>query len=166
MGCMCGSNVIVWHGSEIVLHWSHYSPIQTFLLVKIPVSKQVIENECEQSPYMASLSSDIPWRAHVERSHLGSTGFLKALQESHLEGLTSALSEVAWKEQMKKKTRWLLHKATLWRFLMHQSGVSLWHLKIFWQYRCKLLMPSWKQTGNLLCLVAHLSCDRLGHCLD
>lgn len=105
MGCMCGSNVIVWHGSEIVLHWSHYSPIQTFLLVKIPVSKQVIENECEQSPYMASLSSDIPWRAHVERSHLGSTGFLKALQESHLEGLTSALSEVAWKEQMKKKTR-------------------------------------------------------------
>lgn len=71
MGCMCGSNVIVWHGSEIVLHWSHYSPIQTFLLVKIPISNQVIANECEQSPYMAVLLSYIPWGAHIGQSHSG-----------------------------------------------------------------------------------------------
>lgn len=103
-------------------------------------------------------------RGDIWNGHVGvSTESLKALLESHLEGLTFSLSKIIWMKQVKKTTKWLLYKEMLWRFLM--LGVSLCHLKIFLQYRCELLMPSWEQMGNLLCLVAHLGCERLYHCL-
>lgn len=68
MGRMCGYNVVVWCGTEILsaLGLSHYSPIQTFPLAKLLVSVQVIPNECEQNFYIASLSSYIPLLAYPE----------------------------------------------------------------------------------------------------
>lgn len=63
--------IMWWCGTEILsgLGWSHYSPIQTFLLVKILISVQVIPNECEQNIYTTSLSSYIPPLALIEEAY-------------------------------------------------------------------------------------------------
>lgn len=85
------------------LGWSHYSPMETFLLVKIIVSVQVILNECEQNLRAASLSSRIPQLAHVSSRVIGLVfESLKVLRGPYLEGLTSALSEVPWNKLLRK----------------------------------------------------------------
>lgn len=85
------------------LGWSHYSPMETFLLVKIIVSVQVILNECEQNLRAASLLSRIPQLAHVSSRVIGLVfESLKVLRGPYLEGLPSALSEVPWNKLLRK----------------------------------------------------------------